>query len=743
MVDSFFKLISRGKLTVLVFHKVPHKCSPYASNEVDLDAFERVINVARNIFNIIPLDDAVNSLRAGNLSPRTACITFDDGYADWLTGVVPVLERYSLHATFFVTTGQFFGLPMWNERILHAVAHAPIGVDWLALPGLTLPPMPVDTVAGKRHVIRTLDHLFKYKTTTERDFLLLELERLTQADIAAVPKMAADDLRAIHSKGFGIGSHTTTHPILTRCSRDQALDEMVESREQLESIIQGKVTAFAYPNGAPNKDFWPEHIELVKQAGYTCAVTTSRGVATSASSVFQIPRFTPWGPTAAKMALQFSRNMIQPERDLPELESPTQEKKVLMVAFHFPPQAGSSGILRTLNFVKYLPNHGWQPTVLTANARVYAEQRNDLVATIPARVRVLRGFALDASRHLAVAGKYSRTLALPDRWSTWWFGGVITGLMEIRRQRPDVIWSTYPITTAHLIGGTLARLTGIPWVADFRDPMVSADYPTDNLQKKIWRRLESYFLANASQCVFTSARAASTYGARYPAAASKCIVIENGYDEEAFAGLQPNRFGTPADTLLILHSGLIYPKDRNPSTFFEAVKALIDEGKIDRSRLCIRFRAPHHDTEVKEFAAAYGLADVVDVATPIPYQQAIAEMMSADLLLIFQGSYFNAQIPAKIYEYLRVQRPVLAVLDPRGETATQLCEFCGIHISNIESQSDIYRALMDWLVSLDCNFRSETYAKNLEIVRKYSRRSQADRLSQIFKNIQLKRKADC
>jgi peptidoglycan/xylan/chitin deacetylase (PgdA/CDA1 family)/glycosyltransferase involved in cell wall biosynthesis len=717
-----------------VFHKVPQVCSPFSTNELDLATFERVLDTARRLFHIIPLEDAVLALRAGNLPARAACITFDDGYADWLNGVVPVLERHGLHATFFIATGQFFGVPMWNERILHAVAHAPAALQWLEVPGLALPRLALNNVADKKQVIAQLDQLLKYKEPMARERILQDLERLTGADIAAVPTMPAADLKSIHHKGFGIGSHTVLHPILARCTPELALQEMVQAREQLEALINRKVTGFAYPNGAPGKDFGPEHIEMVKQAGYSWAVTTRKGVANSNSSVFQIPRFTPWGPSAAKMELQLGRNLLQPPQVLPEPETVAAlpQKRVLMVAFHFPPQAGSSGVLRTLNFVKHLPKSGWAPTVLTANARVYSEQRNDLVASIPPRTRVLRAFAFDASRHFAVSGKYLRTLALPDRWSTWWFGAVIVGLLEIRRQRPDVIWSTYPITTAHLIGGALAHLTGIPWVADFRDPMVSADYPSDKLQRKIWKRLEAYFLRNASQCVFTTERAAKAYGERYPEAANKCVVIENGYDEEAFTGVQPNRFGTPPDTLLLLHSGLIYPQDRNPSTFFAAVQGLIHSGELDRGRLCIRFRAPHHGDEVRAFAAAYGLEDVVDIAPAVPYQEAIAEMMAADLLLVFQGSYFNAQIPAKIYEYVRAQRPVLAVLDPAGDTAMQLHQFEEVYFGDIASQGDIQIALSQWLNGRGCSAQVAAYARNFVAVKKYSRVAQSMCLTEVL-----------
>ncbi len=725
MFSSGLRLLSRGKLTVLLFHKVPRVCSPHASRELDLATFERVLSTAASLFQIIPLEDAVLALRAGNLPERAACVTFDDGYADWLTGVVPVLEHYQAHATFFITSGQFDGPPMWNERILHAVSAAPAALDWLELPHGGLPRLSLSSQADRANTIVQLEQHLKYQAPLAREQQLQALEQWAGTTMAAVPAMSEADLRAIHSKGFGIGSHTVTHPILSHCTPELALQEMVESREQLEAIIGSKVTAFAYPNGVPQTDFGPEHIELVKRAGYRCALTTHWGAATNTTSVFQIPRFTPWGPSATKMELQLARNLLQRPQALPEPEPVPALKKVLMVAFHFPPQAGSSGILRTLNFVKYLPQNGWAPTVLTASANAYTEQRNDLVSAIPPRTRVLRAFALDAAKHLSIRKKYPQIVALPDRWSSWWVRAVLLGMRDIRQHRPDIIWSTYPIATAHLIGGALARLSGLPWVADFRDPMVSPDHPTHKLQRRVWQRLEAYVLSHATACVFTTQRAATAYGERYPAAAKKCIVIENGYDEDAFTGVQPNRFGTPANTLLLLHSGLIYPENRNPSTFFEAVDRLINAGKLDRSRLVIRFRAPNHGDEVKAFAAKYDLADFVDIAPPVPYRDAIAEMMGADLLLVFQGSYFNTQVPAKIYEYLRTERPILAVLDPAGDTATQLRQFEGVYFGDISSQESIFRVLTQFLNGVQTKPEVPALTSNLQKVKKYSRVEQA------------------
>lgn len=731
MLKPLFNVMSRGKLTILQFHKVPHLTHPLDCSDLDLGGFERVLKSALALFNILPLEDAVLALRAGNLPPRAACITFDDGYAEWLGGVVPMLEQHNAHATFFITSGQFSGQPLWNERILYAVNSLPEGALPLTL-GSRLKGIPVATQEQKQSAVQHLQQVLKYCQPLEREQLLQSLESVAGCTLGQVPVLSAENLRHIHAKGFGIGAHSVTHPILSQCTAQEACREIYESREELQGLIGGPVKAFAYPNGLSGQDFGPEHIEMVRRAGFTTAVTTHRGAATSNSSVFQLPRFSPWGPSPNRMAFQFARNLWQRTSALQE-NAVSGRKKVLMVAFHFPPQCGSSGILRTLNFVKYLPENGWQPTVLTAGAQAYAEQRNDLVDSIPPQTKIVRGFALDAARHLSIANKYPLALALPDRWSSWWLGAVWVGLREIRQQRPDLIWSTYPISTAHWIGGTLSRLSGVPWVADFRDPMVTADYPAAGLQRRLWRRLERRFMHQAIACVFTSQRAASEYAKRYPDISSKCRVIENGYEEEAFEGVGPNRWGTPKDCLLLLHSGLIYPKDRNPSTFFSAVKSLIAKGQLDRTKLCIRFRAPQHGNEVQAYAMQYGLQDLVEVAPPISYRDAIAEMMGADVLLVFQGSNFNAQIPAKIYEYIRAQRPVLALLDPVGDTAAQLGKFAdGVFQADIDNEASIEACLLAWLQQKEKAISPEGMVKNLQLVQRYSRRSQAEVLGDLL-----------
>lgn len=347
-------------------------------------------------------------------------------------------------------------------------------------------------------------------------------------------------------------------------------------------------------------------------------------------------------------------------------------KRVLMIAYHFPPLAGSSGIQRTLRFAQHLPAFGWEPAVLTADPRAYERRSHDLDADVPAGMRVERAFALDTARQLSIAGRYPGFLARPDRWMTWQYAAVRAGMKLVRDWRPDVVWSTYPIATAQLIGSALHRRSGLPWVADFRDPMAQDGYPADPRVWRSFKRIEEDALAQARFSVFTTPGAARVYRERYPASAARVEVIENGYDEESFAGLGDGaalREPLNPGAITLLHSGIVYPSERDPTQLFEALSRLVQSGSLQRNALRVRFRAAAHDHMLADLARRHGVEDMIELLPPIPYRAALEEMLRADALLVLQASNCNEQIPAKLYEYLRTQRPILALTDPRGDTA--------------------------------------------------------------------------
>lgn len=340
-----------------------------------------------------------------------------------------------------------------------------------------------------------------------------------------------------------------------------------------------------------------------------------------------------------------------------------------MVAYHFPPLAGSSGIQRTLRFAKYLPEFGWEPLVLTVHPRAYERTSPDLLSELPPETVVVRAPALDTARHLSFDGRYPGFLARPDRWISWLPGATLWGMAMIRRYRPDVIWSTYPIATAHLIGAALHKHSGLPWVADFRDPMAQDGYPADPRVWQSFKQIEERTTREATLCTFTTPGTVRLYSERYPQAANRFKVIENGYDEETFAGLTPGGAPLNPGKITLLHSGIVYPSERDPTQFMQAIRTLIDAGKISADRLRVRFRAAMHEDFLRALTEKFGLNERIELLPPIPYKDALDEMMRADILLIMQASNCNDQIPAKLYEYLRAGRPILALTDPAGDTA--------------------------------------------------------------------------
>lgn len=347
-----------------------------------------------------------------------------------------------------------------------------------------------------------------------------------------------------------------------------------------------------------------------------------------------------------------------------------QLRRVLMVAYHFPPLAGSSGIQRTLRFVQQLPALGWEPVVLTIAPSAYERTNDDLLRDVPAHVQVHRAWGLDTAQQLSFKGRYPGMLARPDRWMTWRFGAVGAGLKLIRKLGISALWSTYPIATAHNIGADLQVRSGLPWIADFRDPMAQPTYPADPATRRQFLKIEERAVRSAAACVFTTPGAMQDYQQRYPQGRARWQVIENGYDEASFATAeaQSQRRALVPGKLTLLHSGIVYPWERDPTQLFQALGQLKREAPQLAERLRLRFRAAVHDDLLRSLAEQCQITELIEIAPPIDYRHALAEMLDADALLVLQASNCNAQIPAKLYEALRSRRPILCLSDPAGDT---------------------------------------------------------------------------
>lgn len=370
-------------------------------------------------------------------------------------------------------------------------------------------------------------------------------------------------------------------------------------------------------------------------------------------------------------------------------------KSVLYVAFHYPPIQMSSGVHRSLVFSRYLAAQQLDVTVLTVQPRAYLSINPQ--QPTPDGVNVLRCFALDTARHLTIKGRYPGVLAQPDRWVSWLPAALWHGYRALKGKPDAVIISTYPIATAHIIGYLLHRLTGKPWLVDLRDPMLQDNYPADPLRKKIFRWIEQKIIRHASAAVLTSPGAVALYQARYPALpANFWQYIPNGYDEAVFTDL-PDWPAEPDLRFKLLHSGTVYPQERDPSAFFDAIVLLKQQQPELARRLRVVLRATGHDALYQQQVAAREICDIVELAPAVDYRSAAAEMLCADALLLLQAADCNFQTPAKAYEYIRAGKPVL-VLAPAESDSWQLMQQSGIAVrADLDNANTINLALQQLL----------------------------------------------
>lgn len=314
-----FSLLSpggrRGRLSILIFHRVLPAPDPIFPGEASAAWFDSMLGWLKAWFNVLPLDEAVRRLAEGRLPSRAAAITFDDGYADNHDVALPLLRRHGLPATFFIATGFLDGGRMWNDSVIEAVRRCPMpeldlnGLDEAGSVG-SLGRHAVRTPEEKRQAIEAVIGAIKYLPLSNRATLV---ERIGERSGARLPDdlmMTSDQVRALRRYGMQIGGHTVSHPILATLDEGPARHEIAEGKRQLEEILAEPVTLFAYPNGKPAADYAPASVALVRELGFQAAVSTAWGAAGPTSDPFQLPRFTPWDRSRGRFALRLARNLV-------------------------------------------------------------------------------------------------------------------------------------------------------------------------------------------------------------------------------------------------------------------------------------------------------------------------------------------------------------------------------------------------------------------------------------------------
>ncbi len=368
----------------------------------------------------------------------------------------------------------------------------------------------------------------------------------------------------------------------------------------------------------------------------------------------------------------------------------TPKNKLLMVALEYPP-CRSAGVERTLRFSQYLPEHNWQPIVITAKPNIY--RQTDFDQTIPAHIEpyIRRAWVTDIARSLSFHGKHFAWTKIPDRWWSWAFDAIRQGKHSIKQHQPSAIWSTFPVTTAHFIAYRLSRWSNLPWIADFRDPMPFRYDCSAQKNSTAARWIEEQTIRHCSKAVFTATHAEEFYRDLYPNEnTNKFVTIENGYNESNFENIDLNP-EKPPGCFRLLHSGSIYGNGRDPEPLFAALAELKSKGVISHQTFQLVFRGSGCDADYDADLKRYDIHDVVEFLPSVALKQSVEEVCNADALLLLQGALFRHQIPGKVYQYIRAGRPILAATSPGGATDTLLSPITNAHVSY--NQDDIERDL--------------------------------------------------
>ena len=361
----------------------------------------------------------------------------------------------------------------------------------------------------------------------------------------------------------------------------------------------------------------------------------------------------------------------------------------LIIAYHYPPIAGSSGLHRMVSLSRELVNAGHQVHVLSVSLNNYQHIELSNLDALPKQVQVHRCWAFDSVKSLSIAGKYPGFFRVPDSLQSWILTGTLRGLALVRKHAVNWVISSYPIASAHCIGYNIARFSAARWVADFRDPMAQPGYPELAIQHRAFVAIEKRVLKQATLLTFTTEGAKRFYRNNYPELEeARCLVVNNGYDEKLFSSLAEVE---PPKEKVLLHSGALYPSERDPSQFFDALvilkQYLLDSGFV------VRLRATGHDGVIQQMIDERQLQPLVEIAPLVSNQQALAEMQHAYLLLVLQAANCNDQIPAKAYECLRSLRGILCLAAPEGATAQLLENQPGCWSAPLDSTERIAKQL--------------------------------------------------
>lgn len=420
-------------------------------------------------------------------------------------------------------------------------------------------------------------------------------------------------------------------------------------------------------------------------------------------------------------------------------------KKVLIVTYYFPP-SGGPGVQRVLKFVKYLPEFGWQPVVLTVQDGDYPARDESLLAEIPQHAIVYRTKIFEPYRlYRKLTGKAANTpvdvenipqggkkkslteslaefvrstFFIPDARIGWYPYAVPQGLKIIKEQNIEAIYSSSPPYTTSVIARKLHRATRIPWVAGFRDPWTGFLSTPDRwfIPRAIDERLERAVFNDANAIEAAWRGILKDVTGKVPGIDQKKLVYHpNGFDREDYPTLKLKK----NKRFTVTYTGSMYGK-RNPRTFLQAVEGLVSDGKVDPRKIHLKFIG-RFGSEVREMLERSSIHDSIEVISYLPHSESVEALLRSDalLLIVDEADGSDEIVPGKVFEYIGAQRPIIG-LAPEGAIAGLMRE---TRSGLVAANQDI-PAIQAAFIECYANFlyHKPNFEQDREAVKQYDRR---------------------
>lgn len=426
-------------------------------------------------------------------------------------------------------------------------------------------------------------------------------------------------------------------------------------------------------------------------------------------------------------------------------------RRVLILTYYWPP-AGSSGVQRWLKFVKYLRDYGWEPIVYTANNPEVSAIDESLLNDIPEGIEVIRrnvpepygvykflsgnkkkigvGFTSDSTKKRSLINSIAiwirGNLFIPDARMLWIAPSTSFLSKYLRKNPVDLIISTGPPHSLHLIGLKLNRKLNIPWIADFRDPWTGIYFYKDLkltwLADYINRRLERKVLKNANLTVVVSKSMADRFK---KIGVNRIEIVPNGFDYTDY-----NHDVTLNNSVFsLVHVGTI-PPNSNSKTFWKAISKMAENNTEFNEKLLIRF-VGDVDKSVIESLKEYNLLGKTEILGYKAHSEIPSLQKSAQVLLVFIPSTSKEILTGKIFEYLAAKRPVIAIGPVGGDLDALLTETGAGIMLPCDSEAEIYEGLKWVWEGYKMNW-SNFDPRNIE---QYSRKELTKRIAALMNNV--------